>query len=489
MKRFISLILLSALLIGTISCGAEKTGDNTDTSASDSSVKDAETTAANSRDAVESSIPKDLKFDGKTMTVLSRDKDTFMSEFLADEVKAETVNDAVYDRNMKVEDQLGIEIKVMGRNGDWGAHTTFNSTVVKEVMAGTTEYDVISYYAYAMPMIARQNVLYNLNELPNLDLSKPWWHQKYIENADVFGKLYAVAGDINLTSVSYCYSLFFNKRLTAEYLPDEDLYGKVLDGTFTQDYLISITKDIYQDLDGDQKKSAADFYGYDINSSFDSFAVGGNLTYTKKTDDGGYAWDYYNERSESIIERYYDAWNMNNGIYFVDKTDDTRFLNGLNVFDCNMLKYTESLRDFKDEYGILPMPKYDESQERYYSAINDNYSQMAVPSTAPDPELSGTFLELMGEYSYKMVTPKYYEIAMKGKYLRDDESCQMFDIIIDGAWYDFATINTSVLGDPVFITRQAEYHKGGKNFASMWAANENRLTSALNDLLESYKNG
>ena len=48
---------------------------------------------------------------------------------------------------------------------------------------------------------------------------------------------------------------------------------------------------------------------------------------------------------------------------------------------------------------------------------------MAVPSTAKNPALSGAFMELMGEYSYKMVTPKYYEVAMKGKYLRDDESC------------------------------------------------------------------
>ena len=91
---------------------------------------------------------------------------------------------------------------------------------------------------------------------------------------------------------------------------------------------------------------------------------------------------------------------------------------------------TEKLRDMKEEYGILPMPKFDEKQDQYYSIANDNFSLIAVPTTVKNPALTGAFLELMGEYSYKIVTPKYYEVAMKGKYLRDDESCQMFDIIV-----------------------------------------------------------
>ena len=70
----------------------------------------------------------------------------------------DTMNDAIYARNAKVEEQLGININVISRNGEYGQHTQFNSDVVKEVMSGDTEYDVISYYAYAMPMIARQNV-------------------------------------------------------------------------------------------------------------------------------------------------------------------------------------------------------------------------------------------------------------------------------------------------------------------------------------------
>ena len=486
-KKIICLLLLGAML-ASVACGSTDNGDKPDTTASGETTAPVETADPNSRDAVKSAIPSDLKFDGETVTVLTRDTEPYVGEFLAEEENGDTMNDAIFRRNGMVKDQLGIDIEVVSRPGEYGSHTQFNSDVVKDVMAGDTTYDVISYYAYAMPMIAQQNVLYNLNDLDNIDLTKPWWHQLFIENAEVYGKLYAVAGDIDLTTISYRSALFFNRTLAETYYPNENFYQLVLDGKWTQEYLINLTKDTYEDLNGNDTDDDGDFFGLDLNGALDPFPVGGGITYTKKTSDGGYEWDLYNEHNNTLIERFYDAYNNNKGIFFIDKGDETRFLNGGSIFTAGKLNYTEKLRDMKDEYGILPMPKFDERQEQYYSIANDNYSQIAVPSNCRNPELIGAFLELMGEYSYKFVTPAYYEVAMKGKYLRDDESCQMFDIIVDGAWYDFANINTSVVENPVFITRQSQYHIGGKNFASIWAENESKLTAALESLLETYKN-
>ena len=73
---------------------------------------------------------------------------------------------------------------------------------------------------------------------------------------------------------------------------------------------------------------------------------------------------------------------------------------------------------------------------------------------------------------------------MKTKYLRDSDSARMFDIIMDGASYDFAVINSSVIGDPVFITRNSMQEKGG-NFASQYASQESVLEAKLEELLES----
>ena len=165
------------------------------------------------------------------------------------------------------------------------------------------------------------------------------------------------------------------------------------------------------------------------------------------------------------------------------------FINRQEIFVSKAFVFTEKLRSFNDEYGILPLPKFDEAQERYCSIATDDYSQIAIPVTCGDKELAGAFLELAGEYSYKYVIPAYYEVAMKGKYLRDDESCQMFDLVIDSAWDDFAYINTSMIGQPVNVIRQSEMHTGGVNFASRWASVKDQLESELEKFIENYKNG
>ena len=146
------------------------------------------------------------------------------------------------------------------------------------------------------------------------------------------------------------------------------------------------------------------------------------------------------------------------------------------------------MRDFTDDYGILPMPKYDEKQEGYYTLATDSYSQVSVPVTCEDTEMVSAFLEMAAEQSYKKVTPAYFDTALKGKYMRDSESGRMLDIIVEGAWYDYAVIHTSVLENPVYITRNAMQHKEGGTFASMYASSESAMKELLAELLDKYKN-
>ena len=97
MKKTLALILLASLILSAASCGSGETpsgGDTTAPSSGDTTTEE-ETVDENSRDAVKSSIPADLKFTGETVTVLTRDKEEFINEFQADEENGDTMNDAV----------------------------------------------------------------------------------------------------------------------------------------------------------------------------------------------------------------------------------------------------------------------------------------------------------------------------------------------------------------------------------------------------------
>ena len=486
MKRTILTLLIAALAAQTVSCGTTADSDETTPDAT-TTAETTENSDDGSRASVSSSVPENVRFDGKKVTVLTRDEAKFRAEFMAEESTGDTMNDAIYERNLWLSDRLGIDIAIVSRPGTWSDHNQFNNDVVKDVMSGSSEYDIVSYYAACMPTIASQKVFEELNEVKYLEFSNPWWRSLFVENAELFGKLYTASGDICLTTVSGIQALFFNKTLTDRYFPDEDLYKRVLDGKFTSDYLFGLTKDIYEDLNGDGIKNKGDFFGLNLNGALDTYAVGCDVSMTKKTADGGYEWDMFTERNDAIFESFYNAFNSNPGVYFEDKQDDQTFIDRQEIFVSKAFVFTEKLRDFTDEYGILPLPKLDEDQERYCSIATDDYSQVAIPTTCKDKELAGAFLELAGEYSYKNVIPRYYEVAMKGKYLRDDESCQMFDLVIESAWDDFAYINSSMIGNPVSVIRQSEMQSGGVNFASRWASRKTELESALKSFIESYQ--
>ena len=97
MKKAISLLLLAALLCGTISCSDSGNGGNDDvttdgtTTSADTTVTEAETTADNTPKL---GLPEDLKYDGYTFTFYGRAD--MENKFIADdELSGDTMNDVV----------------------------------------------------------------------------------------------------------------------------------------------------------------------------------------------------------------------------------------------------------------------------------------------------------------------------------------------------------------------------------------------------------
>ena len=88
------------------------------------------------------------------------------------------------------------------------------------------------------------------------------------------------------------------------------------------------------------------------------------------------------------------------------------------------------LRSMETDFGIVPNPKYTESQERYYDLISlGSGNGMAIPVTTQDTERTGIIVEALSAESKYTLTPAYYDITLKTKLSRDEESAAMLDII------------------------------------------------------------
>ena len=123
------------------------------------------------------------------------------------------------------------------------------------------------------------------------------------------------------------------------------------------------------------------------------------------------------------------------------------------VFTTWMLSGIDYLRDMNDDFGIIPMPKLNEAQENYTSYIHDGSSAFTIPVTAQNTEVTAAYLEAMSAESYRLVTPAYFETAIKAKYSRDSETSQMLDLIVSGVYLDYSYIYGQSLSTPIDTIR------------------------------------
>nr|MBQ4318834.1 hypothetical protein [Clostridia bacterium] len=173
------------------------------------------------------------------------------------------------------------------------------------------------------------------------------------------------------------------------------------------------------------------------------------------------------------------------GSDIIDGTAEKRFSEGQMVFLPLWFAATERLRDMDTDYGLIPYPKFNETQENYSSLVQDTASIITVPRTVSDIDMVSAVIEALSSASYRTVLPAYYEVGLKTKYSRDDASSQMVDLIYGVASTDFAYAYSWSLSNIGHIARTVV----GKNqdFASSYAALEKAALTGLETLNSLYK--
>ena len=84
-----------------------------------------------------------------------------------------------------------------------------------------------------------------------------------------------------------------------------------------------------------------------------------------------------------------------------------------------------------NSYSVLPLPKYDEFQDDYYTICRDTVTAIMVMNCAKDLEMSGVITQALCMYGQELVTPEYYEKVLKYRYNSDPRSIDMIDKIRD----------------------------------------------------------
>ena len=98
-----------------------------------------------------------------------------------------------------------------------------------------------------------------------------------------------------------------------------------------------------------------------------------------------------------------------------------------------------SLLHMEDTCGILPLPKFGEEREAYYTDCRDRFTGFAVPLTMPesDGEFVGIMYEILSAESCKNVFPACCGVALKCRCSAEPAAAEVAAIIMAGRKLDF----------------------------------------------------
>jgi hypothetical protein len=228
----------------------------------------------------------------------------------------------------------------------------------------------------------------------------------------------------------------------------DDVYQLVLDGKWTLDKFFGMAKRVSADLNGDGKYDKADLFGVGSTADhvvFGSFMMGcGEMTIRKDEADMPYfaaGSERFNTIFVTMVENFYEGY-----YYFAPKNvpeaEDwcTDMFNDDRVLFYNItFNRIPKFRNMDADFGILPLPKFEEAQDKYYCE-SGNGMNAVIPQSAEHPDDNGAFLEAYAYYGWKYVVPQYKEVSLKTKMARDDESSAMVDIIDVSRVYDLGRL-------------------------------------------------
>ena len=465
-SRLICMILAYLMLMPIVACGKETseeqpTGVVTDTTVADVSGGEVtETTAATENvDAngyLKDDLDASLNFENKEFTLLYW-SDREHEEFYVENVRGDLVDDALYYRNMAVEERLGVNLAYASTPGNANNLDAFVQKVNTSISAGDRAYDLVSAHSQTIGVCASKNLLYNISELDHIDFQKPWWPEKLISQATIGDKLYFVSGDISANMIYMMYVTFFNKDLLETYHL-EDPFTLVEEGKWTIDKMFEMCSGIYSDLNGNGLKDADDQFGLYTYKLLicDSLLWGSNVVILDTTQDTPvFSADFLGEKTLNLQEKIQHLLNDTPDGFLLSKSSASYFANGLSLFWNDRCHTAITLSGAKLNYGIVPVAKYDEAQEQHTTAVAHPCSLYGVPIDTQKADMTGAVLECMASESYRQVSPALYEVAFKLKYSQDDISAHMFDIARSTVVFDLGRFMSSALANPTWKWQDA----------------------------------
>ncbi len=432
-KRILSLFLLAGMLISLAACGGngDKTDDTKDTTGTDTVVN-------------EGYAGIEKKDYGKDFVVLYPDfSSDYITYFFTEENTGEAMDVALFNRELKIEEHLGVDIsyELVNNDGNSGLGALYPA-LQQMAMTGDNLYQmVLTHCITHTAIMITDGLLLDLNTVSSIDFENEWWDQTSNDNLEVDGKQFYAVSDYVIPDM---YVVLFNKgMIDANNL--ENPYDLVHEGKWTIDKMLEMSSAVLLD-NGDDIWDVKDTYGFGASGDhmLTAFSYASGLTLVTKDEEGFFSFNFNNQKVYDVVDKlqklfdapstYHYSWAADLGLNGHTPEESLNLGTGRSLFSLEAISSLSKFRNSEIEFGILPYPKFDENQDEYYSV---NWGGLTcVPLVAEDHEMIGEVMELYAALSADEVLPAFYDIMLGEKLSRDPESREMLELIYDASVFD-----------------------------------------------------
>ncbi|MDD4772063.1 MAG: hypothetical protein PHZ09_00465 [Eubacteriales bacterium] len=427
-------------------------------------------------------------FDGYEFRILNAgDIYNMRAEINREEITGDALDDMMYNRCRKVEQNLDIVIEETTEHVD----SALANRAQQVIVADEDLYDIIYIPARDLYRFIEGGYLYNLLDFDALQLDMPWWSQSYNNSCIITddrkeNRLYAAIGASQLMYIDSLWCLFFNETMMSGLNLDMP-YNLVREGKWTLDRLSEYLKAgarINGDSSFDWDEKGNCIYGLS-GTAFDKFLAASGEFFVEMQD-GKLEFTAGSEHFYNVAEKLVSITTKNDGrrIAGLSGVPDgqpgnyiTNFEVQRSLFMTAELSKTSRMRDKDFSYGIVPFPKYDEGYMEYYSWPCYGTPGFTIPITVAEPERSAIIGDALAYLGYDMVLPVFHEVTLEQKGLRNDDSIMMLDLIINSSRADLCYIYNA--GSDMRSAVMRRLDDGDVNIASVIASYDSSVKETL----------
>ena len=327
------------------------------------------------------------------------------------------------------------------------------NAVASMVAGGLDQVDLVFHPWSGMFIASKGGHLLDLREISSIDLSNAWWDQNANTELSIANRLFYTTGEITAIDDRCTRALYFNKDLAAA-KNLESPYELVANNQWTFDKFAQMCRDVYEDVDGGGTLDEDDIVGMffeDYQFAYLMTAAEEKYANLDETGKPVYTWLQDSDavtKMETIAGFFvednttFSVYNYTSFGSFGNKWTYARskFAAGKHLFSLGGALVISEFADMEQSFGIVPMPKWNSDQSRYYHIVETSCPMYGIPNSKTDATDIGYMLEYFAWEGMTTVTPTYKERMLKRRYAQDTESADMLDLIYASKCFDIGYV-------------------------------------------------